>query len=117
MNINRVVLTGNLTADPDLRKLQSGNSICRLRLASNTRRKDADGAWTEKPNYFDVIAWGRQAETAAEFLTRGSPVAVDGRLEWREWTSDSGEKRQTVEIIAESIQFLPSARPTSGPAA
>jgi single-strand DNA-binding protein len=118
MNINRVVLTGNLTADPEVRKTQSGTSVSRLRVASTGRRKDASGTWTDKTNYFDVIVWGRQAEAAAEYLSRGSPVAVDGRLEWREWATEAGEKRQAVEIIAETIQFLPSpARRDDPPAA
>ena len=106
MNVNRVVVTGNLTADPELRQLQSGNSLCRLRLACNTRRRQPDGSWGEKPNYFDVVVWGAQGEAAKRFLSKGSAVAVDGRLEWREWTAQSGEHRQAVEIIAENLQFL-----------
>src|SRR3954454_16962974 len=78
MNINRVVVTGNLTADPELRELQSGNSVCRLRLAVNTRRRQADGSWGDKPNYFDVVVRGPQGEAAKRYLTKGSPVAVDG---------------------------------------
>lgn len=106
MNINRVVLTGNLTSDPEVRQLPSGNSLCRLRIASNTRRKQPDGTWGEKPNYFDVTIWGAQGENAARYLARGSGVAIDGRLEWREWTTESGESRQSVEIIADTVQFL-----------
>lgn len=106
MNINRVVLTGNLTADPELRQLSSGNSLCRLRLASNTRRRQPDGTWREKPNYFDVVVWGAQGESASRFLRKGSSVAVDGRLEWREWETTAGEKRQAVEVIADQVQFL-----------
>jgi single-strand DNA-binding protein len=106
MNVNRVVLTGNLTADPEIRQLRSGNSLCRLRIASNTRRRQADGSWGEKPNYFDVVVWGAQGEAAQRLLSKGSPVAVDGRLEWSEWTAESGEKRQAVEIVAENLQFL-----------
>jgi single-strand DNA-binding protein len=106
MNVNRVVVTGNLTADPELRQLQSGNSLCRLRLACNTRRRQPDGSWGEKPNYFDVVVWGAQGEAAKRLLSKGSAVAVDGRLEWREWTAQSGEQRQAVEIIAENLQFL-----------
>jgi single-strand DNA-binding protein len=105
-NINRVVLTGNLTADPDLRSLSSGTSICKLRVACNTRRKNgATGDWEDKPNYFDVTVWGAQGENCARFLAKGRPVAIDGRLEWREWETD-GQKRQGVEIIADSVQFL-----------
>jgi single-strand DNA-binding protein len=106
-NINRVVLVGNLTKDPELRHTPSGTSVFKLRIAVNTRQKDqATGQWGDKPNYFDVTVWGNQAESCAQFLSRGRPVAVDGRLDWREWEAQDGSKRQAVEIIAESVQFL-----------
>ena len=106
-NINRVVLTGNLTRDPELRSLQSGMSVCSLRIATNTRRKDQSGQWVDKPNYFDITVWGQQGENCATYLQKGRPVAIDGRLEWREWDATDGSgKRQSVEIIADSVQFL-----------
>ena len=106
-NINRVVLTGNLTRDPELRSLPSGMSVCSLRVACNTRRKGADGQWVDKPNYFDVTVWGAQGENCARFLSKGRPIAVDGRLEWREWEAKDGSgTRQSVDIIADSVQFL-----------
>lgn len=105
-NINRVIITGNLTADPELRSLPSGTSVCKLRVACNTRRKDgASGEWVDKPNYFDVTVWGAQGENCARYLAKGRGVAVDGRLEWREWESDAG-KRSAIDIIADSVQFL-----------
>jgi single-strand DNA-binding protein len=107
-NINRVVLTGNLTRDPELRNTPSGTSVCSLRLACNTRRRDASGEWIDKPNYFDVTVWGAQGENCAQYLAKGRPVAVDGRLEWREWDDKEGNKRQSVDIIADSVQFLGS---------
>ena len=80
-NINRVILTGNLTKDPELRSLPSGTAVCRLRLACNTRRKDASsGDWVDKPNFFDVTVWGKQGENCAQYLSKGRPVAIDGRL-------------------------------------
>lgn len=107
MNVNRVVLTGNLTRDPELRNLASGVAVCNLRIASNTRRKDpASGNWVEKPNYFDVTVWGGQAENCARYLGKGRAVAVDGRLEWREFETRDGQRRQAVEIVAEHVQFL-----------
>jgi single-strand DNA-binding protein len=110
-NINRVVLTGNLTRDPELRSTPSGTSVCGLRVACNTRRKDASGQWVDKPNYFDVTVWGAQGENCAQYLSKGRPVAIDGRLEWREWEAKDGSgKRQTVEIIADSVQFLGGGR-------
>lgn len=105
-NINVVVLTGNLTAEPELRNLPSGTAVCKLRIASNTRRKDASGQWVDKPNYFDVTVWGAQGENCARYLAKGRPVAIDGRLEWREWDTPDGGKRQAVEIVANSVQFL-----------
>jgi single-strand DNA-binding protein len=107
MDLNRVLLIGNLTADPDLRSLPSGGSVCELRVASATRHKNrTTGEWEDRPNYFNVKVWGAQGENAAKYLTKGSPVAIDGRLEWREWETKDGSKRQTVEIIAEALQFL-----------
>ena len=105
-NINRVVLTGNLTRDPELRSLPSGMSVCSLRIASNTRRKGQSGEWVDKPNYFSVTVWGAQGENCARFLSKGRPVALDGRLEWREWQGQDGAKRESVEIVADSVQFL-----------
>jgi single-strand DNA-binding protein len=108
-NINRVVMTGNLTADPELRSLPSGMSVCSLRIACNTRRKDGStGEWVDKPNYFNVTVWGAQGENAARYLSKGRPVAIDGRLEWREWEAQDGTKRQATDIIADSVQFLGS---------
>jgi single-strand DNA-binding protein len=106
-NINRVIITGNLTRDPELRSLpSSNNSVCSLRVACNGRRKNAAGEWEDQPNYFDVTVWGAQGENCARFLSKGRPVAIDGRLQWREWTDKEGNKRQSVDIIAESVQFL-----------
>jgi single-strand DNA-binding protein len=109
-NINRVVLVGNLTRDPELRHTPSGTAICKLRVAVNTRQKDpATGEWGEKPNYFDVTVWGNQGESCAQYLSKGRPVGIDGRLDWREWEDkQTGQKRQAVEIIADSVQFLGS---------
>jgi single-strand DNA-binding protein len=106
-NINRVVLVGNLTRDPELRHTPSGMAVCSLRLAVNTRRKDgATGEWTEKPNYFDITVWGNQGENCAQYLSKGRPVGIDGRLEWREWQTQEGQKRESIEIVADAVQFL-----------
>jgi single-strand DNA-binding protein len=106
--INRVVLVGNLTKDPELRHTPSGTAVCNLRLAVNTRRKDETGQWVDKPNYFDVTVWGNQGERCAQYLAKGRPVAVDGRLEWREWETPEGNKRQAVDVVADTVQFLGS---------
>jgi single-strand DNA-binding protein len=105
-NINRVIITGNLTRDPELRSTSS-NTVCSLRVAVNGRRKNpSTDQWEDQPNYFDVTVWGAQGENCAKFLSKGRPIAVDGRLQWREWTDKDGNKRQSVDIIAESVQFL-----------
>ncbi len=113
-NVNVVVITGNLTRDPELRHLGSGTAVCKLRVAVNSRRKDGQtGEWVDKPNYFDVTVWGAQGENCANYLAKGRPVAVEGRLDWREWEKD-GVKRQSVEIIANSVQFLGSRDGSGG---
>jgi single-strand DNA-binding protein len=114
-NINVVAITGNLTKDPELRSTPSGTSVCKLRVAVNSRRKDGQsGEWIDKPNYFDVTVWGAQGENCANYLSKGRPVAVEGRLDWREWESQDGSKRQAVEIIANSVQFLGSRSDNAG---
>ncbi len=107
-NINVVVITGNLTRDPELRSTPGGTSVCKLRVAVNSRRKDQSGNWVDKPNYFDVTVWGAQGENCANYLSKGRPVGIEGRLDWREWEDKEGNKRQTVEVIANSVQFLGS---------
>jgi single-strand DNA-binding protein len=113
-NINRVVMTGNLTHDPELRSLPSGSSVCKLRIACNTRRKNPNGDWEDKPNFFNVTVWAGQGENAARYLAKGRPVAIDGRLEWHEWEAQDGTKRSAVDIIADSVQFLSSRGDTQG---
>ena len=107
-NINRVIVVGNLTRDPELRHTPSGMAVCSLRIAVNSTRKDETGQWVDKPNYFDVTVWGAQGENCAQYLAKGRPVAIDGRLNWREWEDKEGGKRQTIDIIADSVQFLGS---------
>jgi single-strand DNA-binding protein len=112
-NINVVVITGNLTKDPELRSTGSGTPVCDLRVAVNSRRKQGQ-EWVDKPNYFDVTVWGAQGENCANYLSKGRPVAVEGRLDWREWEAKDGSKRQAVSIIASSVQFLGSRDGSGG---
>ncbi len=113
--INSVTLVGNLTRDPELRHTPSGTAVCSLRLAVNTRRKDqASGEWVEKPNYFDITVWGQQGESCAQYLAKGRQVGVQGRLEWREWEAQDGAKRQAVEVVADTVQFLGSRGEAEG---
>lgn len=115
-NLNVVAITGNLTKDPELRSTSGGTSVCKLRVAVNSRRKDgASGEWVEKPNYFDVTVFGAQGENCANYLSKGRPIAVEGRLDWSEWEAKDGSgMRSKVEIIANSVQFLGSRSDGTG---
>lgn len=109
-NINHVVLTGRLTSDPDLRELPSGASVCHLRIAVNVRRRSAEGEWGERPNFFDVVVFGASGENVARYMHKGRAVAVDGRLDWREWEANDGRMAQAVSVVARTVQFLDSPR-------
>ncbi len=104
--VNRVVLVGRLTRDPEVRSLPSGSSVCSLRIACNSSRREPDGSYSDRPNYFDVSIFGVSAENVGRYTRRGSRVAVDGRLEWREWETAEQQKRQAVSIVADTVQFL-----------
>jgi single-strand DNA-binding protein len=110
-SINRVVLVGRLTRDPELRSLPSGVSVCGLRIACSSSRKDAEGDYHERPNFFDVSVYGGSAESVSRYMRKGSRVAIDGRLEWREWETSEQQKRQAVSIVAETVQFLDTPGP------
>jgi single-strand DNA-binding protein len=114
-NINRVVIVGRLTRDPELRALPSGVNVSSLRVACNSSRREADGNYTDRPNFFDVSIYGASAESVNRYMRKGSRVALDGRLEWREWETDQ-QKRQAVSIVAETVQFLegPGERSEAG---
>jgi single-strand DNA-binding protein len=114
-NVNVVVITGNLTRDPELRHTGGGTAVCELRVAVNSSRKNGQtNEWEDKANYFDVTVWGAQGENCATYLAKGRPVAVEGRLDWREWEAKDGGKRQAVSIVAKSVQFLGSRDGSGG---
>jgi single-strand DNA-binding protein len=115
-SINSVVIVGNLTRDPEMRSTPSGTSVCQLRVAVNDRVKDPNtGEWGDRANYFDVDVFGGQGERCAQWLSRGRQVAVEGRLRWREWETQEGQKRQAVSIVADNVQFI-GPREGGGPA-
>src|SRR5665811_457255 len=107
-SINRVVLVGNLTRDPELRTTPNGKSVCTLGLAVNEKYKNDAGEWIEKPNFFDIVVWGGQGESCAQYLSKGRQVAIDGRLSFRSWEAQDGSKRSKVEVVANTVQFLGS---------
>ena len=108
-DINTVAITGNLTRDPELKKFDDGGAVCKIRVANNGRKKEGD-QWVDAPNYFDVVIWGRQGEATAEYCSKGRKVAVTGKLRWREWESQDGSKRQSVEIHADTVAFIGSQK-------
>jgi single-strand DNA-binding protein len=108
-NLNRVVLIGRLTRDPELRALPSGSQVCSLRIACNGSRRESDGTYSERPNFFDVNVYGVSADAVSRYTRTGSRVAVDGRLEWREWENSEQQRREAVSIVAEAVQFLDAA--------
>lgn len=105
-SVNRAVVVGRLTRDPELRAIPSGSTVCSLRIACNSSYRDADGEIVERPNFFDVSVFGVAGESVAEHMRKGSRVAVDGRLSWREWETQDEQKRQAVSIVADTVQFL-----------
>ena len=104
-SLNRVILIGNLTKDPELRVTPNGTSVGTIRLAIN-RRKPSSGDAVNNTDYFNVVVWGKSAELCQEYLKKGSPIAIDGRLQSRAWETAEGQRRTTVEVVAENVQFL-----------
>jgi len=111
-SLNKVILLGNLTRDPELRYAPSGTPVARFGLAVNTIRagQGDDPNRKEEVCFVDIVAFGRQAETASEYLSKGRPALVEGRLQWRSWEGQDGQKRSKHEVIAERIQFMPRGR-------
>ncbi len=113
-SINVVVLVGNLTRDPEMRSTPGGTSVCHLRLAVNDRVKDQNtGEWGDRPNYFDIDVFGALGDQCGQWLTKGRQVAIEGKLRWREWESQDGQKRSAVSVVANNVQFI-GPRETSG---
>lgn len=104
--INRVTLSGRLTRDPEKRYASDGTPVCTFTLAFHRRYRSREGSWEEHTGYVTVTSYQRLAEVCAQFLRTGSPVLVEGRLQMREWTTARGEKRQSLEVRAESVHFL-----------
>jgi single-strand DNA-binding protein len=109
MGINRVVITGNLTRDPELRSTSGGMSVLKLGVAVNDRRKNqTTGEWEDVPNFVDVTIFGSRGEALSRFLSKGSKVAIEGKLRWSQWENPQGEKRSKLEVIADEVEFLSS---------
>jgi single-strand DNA-binding protein len=104
---NRVVLLGNVTRDPELRYISSGTAVTDIGLAVNDRRKTATGEWVEETTFVDVTLWGRTAEVAGEYVTKGSPILIEGRLKLDTWEKD-GKKNSKLRVVGERMQLLGS---------
>jgi len=103
---NRVILMGNLTREPELRKIDSGVAVADLGLATSETYKNRNGEQVETVCFVDVVTWGRQAETCAEYLSKGSPIFVEGKLQFDQWESQDGGKRSKLRVRAHRVQFL-----------
>ncbi|MDB5266860.1 MAG: single-strand binding protein single-strand DNA-binding protein [Parcubacteria group bacterium] len=114
MYFNKAILIGNLTRDPELKSLPSGIQVCTLSLATNRVWKDKNGAKQESTDYHNVVVFGRQAETSAQFLRKGASVLAEGRMQTRSWDAADGSKKYRTEVVADRIQFGP--RPAGAPA-
>ena len=106
MYLNKALIYGNLTRDPELRSLPSGVQVCSFSLATNRRYKDRDGNWQEATDFHNIVVFGRQAETSAQYLKKGSGTFVEGRIQTRSWEKD-GQKQYRTEIVADRVQFGP----------
>lgn len=116
-SVNKVILIGNLGANPELRATKSGTAVCEVRLATNDAWTDKSGQKQERTEWHRVVIWGRSAENVAKYMTKGRSLYVEGHLQTREWTDKEGVKRYTTEIVAERIQFLgskPEGVPSKG---
>jgi single-strand DNA-binding protein len=107
-SFNQVTLMGNLTRDPELRTTPNGASVCSFSLALNRSYKNAEGNWVEATDFIDIVAWGPLGERVAQYLTKGRPALVAGRLQSRSWEQD-GQKRNKVEVVAQDVTFLGGA--------
>ncbi len=103
---NRVILLGNLTRDPELRFTPSGTAVADIGLAVNDRVKNASGEWVEQPTFVEVTLWTRTAEIASEYLSKGSPVLIEGRLKLDTWETNQGEKRSKLRVVCERMQMV-----------
>ena len=104
-SFNRVILVGNLTRDPELRYIPSGTAVTDIGLAMNDKRKNANGEWVEETTFVDVTLWARQAEVASEYLSKGSPVLIEGRLKLDQWEQE-GQKRSKLKVVGQRMQML-----------
>lgn len=116
MYLNKAVIIGNLTRDPEIKALPSGIKVCSFSLATNRVWKDKNGAKQESVDYHNIVVFGRQAETAGQYLKKGSSALVEGRMQTRSWDGTDGQKRYRTEIVADRVQFGTRAGGASAPA-
>ncbi|MDQ2973477.1 MAG: single-stranded DNA-binding protein [bacterium] len=112
-SFNQVILMGNLTRDPELRSTPNGQSVCSFSLALNRSYKGSDGEWQEATDFIDIVAWGPLGERVSQYLSKGRPCLVNGRLQSRSWEQE-GQKRSKVEVVAQDVTFLGGPQGASG---
>ncbi len=105
-SFNRVILMGNLTRDPEIRYTSGGTAVSDIGMAVNDRRKGSDGQWVDETTFVDVTLWGRTAEVAGEYLSKGSPVLIEGRLKLDTWQTNDGQKRSKLHVVCERMQMV-----------
>ena len=114
MNLNKVIIVGRLTADPELRTTPSGAHVASFSIATNRNWTDKDGNKKEEVEFHNIVAWGRQADVVSQFSKKGSMLMIEGRLQTRSWETKDGQTRRTTEIVAERIQLGPRAAGQGG---
>lgn len=115
-SLNKVFLIGNLTRDPELRYIPNGTAVAKFGLAVNRTYKSQDGELKDEPCFVDIVTWGKIAETCANYLSKGRSIFVEGHLQFNSWETPDGQKRSKIDVVAERIQFLGSAKSAEGPA-
>ena len=109
-SMNKVILMGNLTRDPELKHISSGKAVADMRLAMSEKYKNKDGETAESTCFVDVVVWGRQAETCSEYLHKGSPAVIEGKLQYASWENDEGQRRSRIRVLASRVQFVGGRR-------
>lgn len=106
MSINKVLISGNLTRDPEIRRTAGGTAVMSFGVAVNERAKDANGEWVDRPNFVDCTMFGTRAEAVGRYLSKGSKVSIEGRLRFSQWQAQDGSKRSKLEVIVDEIEFM-----------
>lgn len=114
MSINKLLISGNLTRDPETRRTAGGTAVMSFGVAVNERAKDANGEWVDRPNFVDCVMFGTRAEAVGRYLSKGGKVAIEGKLRWSQWQTQDGQKRSKLEVIVDEIEFMSRSEQQGG---